>query len=193
MARLNKDHIGMFYEHGLEISTRTVYMGHGENSSEDVDEKTTASLLKSLHVLSSIRPEDPIRILINNRGGDVQYGLAIYDMIRSMRSPVNVCIYGYCNSIAAWITQAADWRQMSHNSQMMIHDGEATLSGSNKAVANWYKFQKEQNNRCYQILLKRIQEKHPEFTLIRLKKLLEIDNILWAHQALDLGLIDEIV
>lgn len=183
MAKVNKDQIWLFYEHGIELATKTLYIGHGQEPVMDLDDKVAADVLKGLHILSSIRPEEPIRILVNNQGGDTQHGLAIYDAIRNVSSPVHATVYGHCYSIAAWILQAADIRRMSKNSSMMIHHGEGTRD----------QFTKEQDERCMDILLERIREKNPDYSRARLNAMLLKDTYLWANQALELGLIDEVV
>lgn len=181
--RINKDQVWLFYEHGIELSTKTLYLGFGADEEVDLDQKVTADVLKGLHILSSIRPEEPIRIMMNNQGGDTQHGLAIYDAIRNVSSPVHITVYGHAYSIAAWILQAGDVRRMSKHSSLMIHDGQGTKS----------RFFKEQDSLCRDILLQRIKEKHPEYSAARLQKLLDTDTYLWPQQALELGLIDEVV
>ena len=183
MARINKDHIDKFYDYNIELATKTLYLGFGDSSDHDLDEKITAHIIKGLHILSTIRPEEPIRIIMNNQGGDTQHGLAIYDTIRGLSSPVHIDVYGHCYSIGAWILQAADHRRMSKHSSLMIHDGEGTKD----------KFHREQDEKCRDILLARIREKHPDYKVSVLQKLLDTDTYMWPEQALALGLIDEVI
>lgn len=183
MARVNKDQVWLFFEHGIELSTKTLYLGSGTDTEIELDEKVTADVLKGLHILSSIRPEDPIRIMLNNQGGDTQHGLAIYDAIRNVSSPVHIVVYGHCYSIAAWILQAGDKRMMSKHSSLMIHHGQGEKT----------QWAKEEDDLCMDILLERIREKHPEFSKARLNKMLLKDTYMRPKQALELGLIDEIL
>lgn len=184
MARISRDHLHMWFEHNVNIDTKTLYLGYGGDDSDcDVDEHLAANVLKGLHVLSKLRPDDPINIIMNCTGGDVHHGLAIYDTIRSLPSPVSITVAGHCLSMAAWILQSADTRRMTENSYMMIHHGEGKKTA----------FDREVDKRCTDILLKKIRMKHPEFTESKLDKLLLKDTNLWPEQALELGLIDEIV
>lgn len=182
MARISKDHLFMWYEHNINLETKTLYLGHGESDC-DVDEFLTANVLKGLHVLSKIRPDDPISIIMNCTGGEVHHGLAIYDTIRSLSSPVHIAVAGSCESMAAWILQAADLRTMTSNSHMMIHHGEGRKTA----------FDKEVDKRCTEILLDKIREKNPDFSESKLDKILLKDTYLWPEQALELGLIDEVI
>jgi ATP-dependent protease ClpP protease subunit len=100
-----------------------------------------------------------------------------------MPGEVHAYIYGHCYSIAAWVIQAADKRYMSKNSSMMIHHGESDKT----------EFDRQMDDRCVAILLDRIREKHPEYPKHKLDKLLLKDTYLWPEEALDLGLIDEVL
>jgi ATP-dependent Clp protease protease subunit len=183
MARLSKDHLYLFLEHNVEVATKTIYIGYGATEDMDLDHKVAADVLKGLHILSSIKPDEPINIIINNQGGETQHGLAIYDKIRSMSSTVTITVYGHCYSIGAWILQAGDIRRMSKNSSLMIHHGSGDKT----------QFDKEMDQKCFDILLKRIREKKPDYTAKQLDKLLLKDTYLWPEQALELGLIDEVL
>lgn len=193
MSKIYKDQIHLFFEHGVDISTKTIYLGYGGDEEMDVDQVLASNVIKGLRILSSIRPEDPINIIMNCQGGDTQHGFAIYDAIRMSPSQVHVTIIGHCYSMAAWILQAADVRRMSEYSSIMIHDGDNAVSGRKDETRSWYKFYQEQDELARDILLQRIREKNPSFPANKLDKMLKTDTILWPNQALELGLIDEIV
>lgn len=193
MARISKDHINYFYEHNLDLSTKTIYLGYGDEDEAEIDHVLAADILKGLHLLDSVRPDEPIRIIMNCTGGDVTHGLAIYDAIRRCKSQVEIEVYGHCYSMAAWILQAGDVRRMSKHSSMMIHDGEQSMNGRKKDMMRWQAFEQEQDKACSEILLGRIREKQPQFTQKRLDKMLATDTIFWPKQALELGLIDEVI
>lgn len=183
MPRISRDHIYLFFEHGIDINTKTIYLGSGGSDYIDVDENVAANVIKSLRILSNFKPDEPIHIILNTQGGDTQHGLAIYDAIRMVSTPVHITVLGHCYSIGAWILQAGDVRRMSRHSSLMIHHGEGTKT----------QFDKEQDNICMDILLERIREKHPDFTKQKLDRMLLKDTYLWPQQALELGLIDEVV
>lgn len=173
----------MFFEHNIEVATKTLYMGFGDSEDVDIDQKVASDLLKGLHILDNLRPEEPIKIITNNAGGEVIHGLAIYDAISNCNSEVHVYIYGHCYSMASWVIQAADRRIMSKNSIMMIHYGEGARDNLDKQI----------NEVFINIMLPRIQEKKPKFSRAQLDKMLLKDTYLWPHEALELGLIDEVL
>lgn len=183
MARISKDYIQYFYEHNVDVSTKTIYLGYGQESSDiELDHKLTADVLKGLHLLSHIRSEEPIKIIMNCAGGDVDHGLAIYDAIRECKSPVHIGVLGKAYSMAAWVLQAADYRIISPSSSVMIHDGEGPKDA----------WTKKQDIYCRQIMLDSIKKKNPKFTVNEIQQLLDRDTFLTAEEALHLGLVDEI-
>lgn len=191
---LNRDDVSRFLEQDVDTSTKTIYFGFGDPDGDcDLDQILTANTIKALHILDRIRPDDPIHLLINNQGGEDQHGLAIYDMIRSCRSPVHGYVYGHCESMGAWVLQACDRRFMSRHSCLMIHNGEGSLAGRTQEVDAWKKWQDRQDAICRDILLNRIRERNPKFQRAKLTRMLRTDTILNAWQALELGLVDEVL
>lgn len=190
MARVAKEHLDLFYQHGIDIGTKCLYLM--DSSEGEIDARVAADITKGLHILSRIRPEEPIYIIINSGGGDVNQGLAIYDAIRRTPCKVIATVVGTCYSIAAWILQAADHRIMTPHSSLMIHEGETAYSGNVQTVHKSMEFDARQSELCEALLIERIREKHPGFPMIKLKRLLRIDTYMTPQEALDLGLIDEI-
>lgn len=183
MARINRDYIDYFYEYNLDLNGRTLYLGYGDDEDSDMDQKVCADILKGLHILTTVSRELPINIIMNNQGGFVYHGLAIYDAIRNLPNHVTISVYGHCHSIGAWILQAADTRKMAKHASLMIHHGEG----------NKTEFERKMDTKCMDILLAKIHEKKPEFTRKQLDKMLLKDTYLWAEEALELGLIDEVI
>jgi ATP-dependent Clp protease, protease subunit len=196
MSRKNslREDVDTFFSNNLHIPTRTIYLAYGDQQDDDdVEKSLAANMIKALLILQHSSSEDPINILLNCQGGSVGHGLAIYDIIRSLTCPVHTTVTGHAYSMGAWILQAADVRRMTKHSSLMIHDGDSTVSGRSQDAKNWYTFYEQQDDVCVNILLERIREKNPNFPKAKLVKMLKQDTILWAPEALELGLIDEIV
>ena len=103
-------------------------------------------------------------------------------------------IQGYGMSIAAWILQAADRRVMTKNSRLMIHTGHYTLGYNHPEINKRLVEQFARDEEIFEnILLEKIKIKHPDFTKAKIKSMLRFDTILTPEEALNLGLIDEIV
>lgn len=70
------------------------------------------------------RAGDFSRVLmrINSPGGDAFEGIAIYNVIRALKKPVEVCVDGLAASSASIIAMAGDAITMGPNTMMMIHN-----------------------------------------------------------------------
>lgn len=195
--RLNRDDIDKFHEYSLHIPTRTIYMGSEHVNFEDfsesgVEASMAARQIKNLHILD-VASEEPITIILNNPGGDVNHGLAIYDAINACRSHVAVKVFGHAMSMGSIILQAADERIMSENSSQMIHYGSLSLDQHAKTAYKIVEEFKRIDKWMEQMYLKKMQEKNPHFTIARLQRMLDHDTFLTAAQSIELGLADKVL
>lgn len=198
MAKLVKESIDRFYDYDIHPETRTLYVGSvvsdGEGES-GTDAYMSQRCIKGLHILEAAAPsgDKPITIIMNNPGGDFYHGLGMFDSIKSCKNHVSIIVYGHAMSMGAVILQAADRRVMGANSKLMIHYGYNGFSGHSKTFKKVAEEGEKLDSWMEQLFLERIKQKHPEFTAAKVKKLLEHDTFLTAQEALDLGLIDEII
>ena len=89
---------------------------------EEVNVETMTSVLKQLMYLEEKDPSEEITIYINSRGGEVINGLAVYDYIRDMQTPVRTVCTGIAASMGAILFLAGDKREMLPHTRVMIHD-----------------------------------------------------------------------
>lgn len=198
MSRTKNDNIEMFHGHGLHIPTRTIFMG-SESSSDfgieagesGTDHAMAAKAIKNLHILEQISGE-PITIIMDNLGGDVWHGRAIYDAIRACKSHVTILVRGQAMSMGAYILQAADHRVMSVGAKMMVHYGYVSVHGEALTVYKQIEAYKKEDREMERIFLRKIVQKQPHFTIQKLRRMLANDTFLDAAQAVALGLADEV-
>lgn len=192
-----RDDIEQMMFHNIYLPTRTIYMGSGSDDADSgesgTDFRMAETIIKTLSILGSQDQDKPITILLNNLGGDVYHGLAIYDAIKLCPSPIIIKAYGYVMSMGAIILQAADERVMAPNAKMMIHSGDTAVIGHVKNVYRWVEEGKKLDRTCELILLDKIREKHLVYKLKDLQKLLDFDTFLSAEEAVNLGLADRIL
>jgi ATP-dependent Clp protease protease subunit len=172
-------------------------MGSEHVSDEDFSESGVEATMaerqiKNLHILDTTS-EDPITIIMNNIGGDVNHGLAIYDAIRACRSHVTIKVYGHAMSMGSIILQAADVRIMSEMSSQMIHYGSLGVSNHTKTTYKIVDEFKRIDKWMEKMYLENIKEKNPHFKLARLQRMLDHDSFLTAEQSVELGLADKIL
>lgn len=193
--RISKDEIDRFHDYKIYIPTRTLFMG-SESVSEDSESGTDSAMaervIKNIHILEQLNKE-PITIIMNNLGGDIYHGLAIYDAIKICESHVTVKILGHAMSMGAIILQAADERLMAPNSRLMIHYGEMGMQAHAKTFQKWAKESDKQDKWMERMFLEKINQKDPHFSLARIKGMLDHDTILDAKESVALGLADKVM
>ena len=72
---------------------------------------------------------DPISLYINTPGGDVLSGLAIYDTIKLLKSPVKTICIGLAASMGSIILCAGTERLMLPHSKVLIHQPWGGIDG----------------------------------------------------------------
>lgn len=194
MAKFTRDDVDKFFDYGIDLAHRTIYLGsvtieEGEDSG--VDAHMAERVIKALHILD--QKNEPITIIMNNPGGDYYHGMAIFDAIKACQSEVTVKVFGMAMSMGAAILQAADHRVMAPNARFMIHYGYDNIQGHAKNALVWAQESKKLNGLMEELLLERIREKHPTFKLEELQKMLDPDTILDAQETVNLGLADEVL
>lgn len=195
--RFNRDDIDKFHDYSLYIPQRTIYIGSEqfdvEGNESGVDGLMAERTVKNISLLDSTS-KDPITIIMNNPGGDWYHGIAIYDAIKTAKSHVTVKVYGMAMSMGAIILQAADERILAPNSRIMIHYGYMGMESNHpKIYQKWSRESEKLDALQDQILLEKIRERDPNFSLKRLQKMLDFDTILNAKEAVELGLADKVM
>jgi len=190
--------VAPFFDYGIDIHTKTMYLGDDEGSDDDDDEglsiRVASRAIKGLHVLDHLENPDPITIIVNTAGGEEMQCLAIYDAIKECTHQTFIKVLGQCLSGGVWILQAASKRLLSANSRLMIHAGTWGLSEDHPAIVKtWVKQYEKDEELSENILLERIWEKQPDFTRDQLREMLRFDTIFTPQEAIDLGLADEII
>ncbi|WP_438838227.1 head maturation protease, ClpP-related [Streptococcus pluranimalium] len=75
------------------------------------------------------KTNEPIKVVINSTGGDVNSGSEIYTMLKEYKGHVTVDIVGIAASIAGVIAMAGDTVRISPTAQLMIHEVSTTTNG----------------------------------------------------------------
>lgn len=165
MARKQKDNdfIWSWFDHNLDLDTRTIYMGSIAKNWDDyetgVDNFMAEYFIKGMHLLETKDAESEINIIMNNTGGDWYHGMAIFDTIKNSSCYCNIRVYGHAMSMGSIILQAADNRIMMPNSRFMIHYGYNGSSGHTKIFEKWADEGKRLNYQMENIYLDAMMDK----------------------------------
>lgn len=157
-----------------------------------VDESVSASIVAQLLFLEADAPEKPINLYINTPGGSVTAGLAIYDTMTYISSPVTTTCVGQAASMGSLLLcgGAPGKRFCLPHSSVMVHQPSGGYYGQASDIAIHAKEIlriREQLNQIYQ---RHLTKPH---TLDEIERLMERDKFMGAEEALEIGIIDEIL
>ncbi|MBZ9691109.1 ClpP family protease [Clostridium cagae] len=134
-----------------------------------------------------------ILIVLNTVGGDVEAGLAIAEMIRSMSKPTVSIVTGGGHSIGVPLATASDYSFITPSATMIVHP--VRMNGFIIGVAQTFEYFKKMQERINEFITRtsHIKEEELEKFMLQTNELLnDVGTILIGKQAVDCGLIDEV-
>ena len=155
-----------------------------------VFDQVAAVMCAQLLFLESDNPSKDISVYINSPGGVVSAGLAIYDTMQYIRSPVSTLCIGQAASMGSLLlcAGAKGKRYATPNSRIMVHQPSGGAQGQAADI--------EIQAREILTLRKRLNEiyvRHTGQTLEAIEGKLERDSYMSAEEARDYGLVDQVV
>jgi ATP-dependent Clp protease protease subunit len=155
-----------------------------------VYDEVSSLICAQLLFLESDNPSKDISFYINSPGGVVSAGLAIYDTMQYIRSPVSTLCIGQAASMGSLLlcAGAAGKRFATPNARVMVHQPSGGAQGQATDI--------EIQAREILLLRKRLNDlyvKHTGQALEVIEAKLERDSFMSAEQARDFGLIDTVV
>lgn len=166
------------------LKDRIIFLGGEIN--DDVANVIVAQML----FLEMEDPEKDIMFYINSPGGVITSGMAIYDTMHYLRCPVSTLCIGMAASMGAFLLSsgAKGKRKALPNSEIMIHQPSGGAQGQATdiqiAAERIIKTKKQMNALLAANTGKPIKQ---------IEKDVERDHFMTAEEALEYGLIDEII
>jgi ATP-dependent Clp protease protease subunit len=166
------------------LKDRIIFLGTAIN-----DEVANLIVAQMLY-LESDDPEKEIVLYLNSPGGSVNAGLAIYDTMQYVRTPIATMCVGQAASMAAVLLSSGErGRRMAlPNSRVMIHQPLGGVSGQ----ASDIEIHAKEILRLREVL-SNILCKHTGQNLDKVRRDTDRDFIMTAPEAADYGLIDEVM
>lgn len=168
------------------LDARRIYI------SEAVDSDSATDIIRKLWYLELSEPGKPILLVISSPGGSVDAGMAIWDQIQAISSPVTTLVTGLAASMGSVISLAAapGRRFASPNARIMIH--QPSLHGVMRGQATDLEIQareiKKTRDRLVDLYVKATGKDRDI-----IDRALDRDNWYSAAEAKEFGLIDAII
>ena len=166
------------------LKERIIFLGTA------IDDNVANVVIAQLLFLQSEDPEKDISIYINSPGGVVTAGLAIYDTMQFLKCDITTYCVGQAASMGAVLLAAGTKgkRFSLPNARIMIHQ---PLGGA-QGQATDINIQAQEIMRIKQIL-NGILANHSSRSIDDLEKDTDRDNFMSATEAVEYGLVDEVV
>jgi ATP-dependent Clp protease protease subunit len=157
----------------------------------DVNEHSASLLVAQLLFLESQGNED-ITMFINSPGGVVTAGMAIYDTMQFIKPNVSTVVMGQACSMGSLLATAGapGKRKMLPNARHMIHQPSGGAGGQATDMEIQVNEILKMKRNLTQIY---VDHNSKGKTFEQFSKDMERDNFMSAQEALEYGLIDEII
>jgi ATP-dependent Clp protease protease subunit len=155
-----------------------------------IDDTMSTLIVAQLLFLEAENPKKEIAMYINSPGGVVTSGLAIYDTMQFIRSPISTLCVGQAASMGSLLLAAgkAGMRFALPNARIMLHQPSGGFQG--QATDIMLHAQEILN------IKKRLNDiyvKHTGQTLKKIEDALERDYFLTGEMAVEWGVVDKVI
>lgn len=154
-----------------------------------VEDGMSALICAQLLFLESENPKKEIAMYINSPGGVVTSGMAIYDTMQYIRSPVSTVCMGMAASMGSFLLMAGEKgsRIALPNARIMVHQPSGGFSGQASDIERH-----AQDIIKTKRKLNEIYAKHTGKPVEEVERVLDRDHFMTADEAKDWGLIDHV-
>ena len=170
------------------LKDRIIFVGgyEGEFTTDSAN-----TLIAQLLYLDSDDSSKDINLYINSPGGMVTAGLAVYDTMQFIKSPITTICMGMAMSFGAVILAAGSKgkRYALPNSRIMIH--QPLVGGISGQATDILVEAKEMSHT--RRTLEEIMAKHTGQTFEKINRDMERNNYMSAEEAKAYGIIDEVI
>ena len=166
------------------LKDRIVFLG------DEVSDVTANLVIAQMLFLEAEDPDKDIYFYINSPGGSVSAGMAIYDTMQYLKCEVSTICVGIAASMGAFLLAAGakGKRRALENSEVMIHQPSGGMQGQATDMLIHAEHIIRTKRKLNTILAARTGQ-----PLEKVENDTERDNFLTAQEALEYGIIDEII
>jgi ATP-dependent Clp protease protease subunit len=155
-----------------------------------VEDGMSALICAQLLFLEAENPKKEISMYINSPGGSVTAGLAIYDTMQYVKSPVATLCVGMAASMGSFLLMGGEVgrRACTPNARIILHQPSGGFSGQASDIERHAEDIIATKRR-----LNEIYARHCGRTLEEVEHTLDRDHFMGAEEAKAWGLVDEIL
>jgi ATP-dependent Clp protease protease subunit len=166
------------------LRERIVFLG------EAIDDAVANTIVAQLLFLDSVEPGKEVSLYVNSPGGSATALFAIYDTMQFLKSDVATYCLGQAASAAAVVlaTGARGKRHALPNSRILLHQPHGGVEGQSSDIEIHAREFLRQRRRVEEILAE-----HTGQPIERIHEDTERDFILGPREALEYGLVDDVV
>ena len=170
--------------YSLLLKERIVFLG------TPINDQVANLVVAQLLFLDRENPDKEIQMYINSPGGEIYPGLAIYDTMQMLRAPVSTIAVGWTASLGTVLLAAGEKGRRYALPHATIHMHPA--GGGARGYAPDVEIQYKELKRM-QDLLHAILADHTKQTAEKIADDFDRDYFMDAHQAVEYGIIDEVL
>ena len=158
--------------------------------SEEIDDQLANSIVAQLLFLAAEDSEKDIYLYINSPGGSITSGMAIFDTMNFIAPKVSTICIGMAASMAAFLLASGEkgMRYALPNSEILIHQPLGGAQGQATEIQIAAEHIIRIRNRMNKILAEKTNK-----PIEQIKIDTERDKYMFANEALEYGIIDEIM
>ncbi len=166
------------------LKDRIIFLG------TPIDSQVANTIVAQMLFLEAQNPKQEIKLYLNSPGGDVYAGLAIYDTMQYVKSPVATIVVGMAASMGAFLLAAGEpgQRHALPHARVMIHQPWGGAQGQATDVA----IQAEQILKSKK-LLNELLAKHTGQPVEKVEADSDRDFWMTAEEARAYGLVDQVI
>jgi ATP-dependent Clp protease protease subunit len=170
--------------YSLLLKERIVFLG------TPINDQVANVIVAQLLFLDRENPDKEIQLYVNSPGGEIYPGLAVYDTMQMLRAPVSTIAVGWTASLGTVLLAAGQQgrRYALPNATIHMHPAGGGARGYAPDVEIQYKELKRMQD-----LLHRILSTHTGQTVERISDDFDRDYFMDAHEAVEYGIIDEVL
>jgi len=156
----------------------------------EVNDALSGLICAQLLFLEADNPNKPINLYINSYGGAITSGLAMYDTMRFIKSPVHTLCMGTARSMGSFLLMAGARGQRAAlpNASLHVHQPLGGFQGQASDILIHAEEIQQTKRR-----ITRLYAEHCGRSYEDVERTLDRDHFMTAEQAREWGLIDRIV